>query len=177
MMGMKMMDRYGRTIAMSAAALAMTAALTIESSMAYFTTYTESGGSQIVSLGTKTEIEETVSEKTKHVVVKNADDGNECFVRVKVFSGSYVTCTPAGTNWTYNSADGYWYYDEVVAPGGRTEALNVSIAIDKAKEDEIKDFNVVVVQECTPVIYENGRPTADWSTIYTDYNKGEEAEI
>ena len=37
---MKMMNRYGKVIAMSAAALAMTAALSVEGAMAYFTTYT-----------------------------------------------------------------------------------------------------------------------------------------
>ncbi len=29
-----------------------------------------------------------------------------------------------------------------------------------------KDFNVIVVQECTMVVYDkNGKPTADWSKI------------
>ena len=36
---MKYFEKYGKVIAMSAAALGMTAALTIESSLAYFTTY------------------------------------------------------------------------------------------------------------------------------------------
>lgn len=173
---MKIGNRYRKLIAVSAAALVMTAALTIENSMAYFTTYTEAQGSQIVSLGAQTEIDETVSNKTKHVVVRNTSDDNECFVRVRVFSGSFVTCTPSGANWTYDEADGYWYYGPMVAPGGQTEALDVSMEIDSAKEEEIKDFNVVVVQECTPVIYDgDGSPAADWSTVYTDYNGGEGA--
>lgn len=164
-------------MAMSAAALAMTAALTIESSMAYFTTYTEAEGSQVVSLGASTEIDENVSNKTKHVTVRNTSAENECFVRVKVFSGSYVTCTPAGTNWTYDEADGYWYYGPTVAPGAETDVLDVSIEIDSTKEEDLKDFNVVVIQECTPVLYdEDGNPMADWSTIYTEYKAEEEAE-
>lgn len=164
---MKTGNGYKKLAAISAAALVMTAAFTIEDAMAYFTTYTEAEGSHVVSLGATTEIEETVSNKTKHVTVTNVSDENACFVRVKVFSGSYVECTPTGANWTYDEADGYWYYGGIVAPGGKTEVLDVSIEL---KNDEIKDFNVVVVQECTPVVYdEDGNPTADWNLVYTEY--------
>ena len=38
-------------------------------------------------------------------------------------------------------------------------------------------FNVVVIQECTPVAYdEAGNPTADWSTVYTDYKDAASGE-
>lgn len=172
---MKTGNKYRKLAAISVAALAMAAALTIENAMAYFTTYTEAEGSQIVRLGATTEIDETVSNKTKHVTVRNTSAENECFVRAKVFSGSYVTCTPTGTNWTYDETDGYWYYEPIVAPGGTTDVLDVSIEIDSTKE-EIKDFNVVVVQECTPVIYgEDGSPAADWNLLYTDYSEREGA--
>ncbi|MGI6095148.1 MAG: hypothetical protein ACOYBL_06915 [Lachnospiraceae bacterium] len=169
---MKTGNSYKKLAAISAAALILTAGLTIEGSMAYFTTYTEAEGSQIVSLGAQTEIEETVSEKTKHVTVKNTSSENDCFVRVKVFSGQNVTCTPSGSSWTYDEEDGYWYYGQIVAPGASTEVLDVSI---KLENEEIKDFNVVVVQECTPVMYDkDGNPAADWDLVYTEY-AGEEA--
>lgn len=168
---MKMMNRYGKVIAMSAAALAMTAALSVEGAMAYFTTYTEAGGSGTVSLGPKTEIDEDVSEMTKHVTITNTSD-NECFVRVKVFSGMDVKCTPTGTNWKFND-DGYWYYQPIVAPGEKAEVLDVKIEYTGA---EPQDFNVVVVQECTPVIYdEGGNATADWDAVVYS-STGEEAD-
>lgn len=165
---MKRISNYKKMMAVTAAALAMIIALGLEDAMAYFTTYTEAAGSHTVSLGaTSTEIDETVSEKTKHVTVRNTSDSYECFVRVKVFSGKDVTCTPSGTNWTYQD-DGYWYYGPVVAPGGVTEVLDVSIQLDSSKEEEITEFNVVVIQECTPVIYdEDGNPSADWNAVYT----------
>ena len=85
---MKRIEKYGKVIAMSAAALGMTAALTIESSMAYFTTYVSAGGSMTVSLGAQTTIhEDQVTDMTKHISVKNTSDSNECFVRVKIFCG------------------------------------------------------------------------------------------
>ena len=174
-MEMKRMKKYKKLIAVSAAALAMTAAFTLDNAMAYFTTQTEAGGSHTVSLGATTEIQEEVSSKTKHVTVVNTSESNECFVRVKVFSGRYVTCTPTGNNWTYDEEDGYWYYGPAVAPKGTTDVLDVSIQIDPAKEEEIKDFNVVVVQECTPVIYnEDGSATANWDTVYTGYEEEED---
>lgn len=169
---MKIMNRYGKVIAMSVAALAMTAALTVESAMAYFTTYTEAGGSGIVSLGPKTEIDETVSEMTKHVTIKNTSI-NECFVRVKVFSGTDVACTPAGGNWSYKEGDGYWYYGPIMAPGETAEVLDIKI---EYKGEQPQDFNVVVVQECTPAIYdEGGNATANWDAVVYS-STGEEAD-
>ena len=165
---MKIMRRYGKVITMSAAALAMTAALTVESSMAYFTTYAEAEGSQVVSLGATTDITETVTNKTKHVTVKNTSETNECFVRVKVFSGRQVVCTPQGQNWSLGDDD-YWYYGPVLAPGESSEVLDVTINIDGLGENP-DSFNVVIVQECTPAIYsEDGTPEADWDVTYTDF--------
>ena len=38
-------------------------------------------------------------------------------------------------------------------------------------------FNVVVIQECTPVVFdETGNPTADWSTVYSEYEEVSEGE-
>lgn len=157
---MKILSRYGKIIAMSAAALGMTAALTVESSLAYFTTYVSSGGGGTVSLGVSAEIHEDVSNMTKHVTIVNTSE-NECYVRVKVFAGSVISYRPAGTNWR-GDADGYWYYGEILPGGGETSVLDVAIEVlEEFNED---DFNVVVVQECVPVFYDdNGNPYADWN--------------
>ena len=48
---MRFFEKNKKVLAMSAAALGMTAALTIESSLAYFTTYVSAGGSLTVNLG------------------------------------------------------------------------------------------------------------------------------
>lgn len=163
---MKIMGRYGKVMVMSAAALAMTAALTIQSASAYFTTYVEASGGEVVSLGATTEIEEEqVTNLTKHVSVYNNSGVNECFVRVKVFSGNQVTCTPVeNNNWT-SGEDGYWYYGPVLGPKAKTDILDVKIEL-KDPEEAPDSFNVVVIQECTPVIYdEEGNPKADWNSV------------
>lgn len=182
---MKMMRKYKKVAAMSAAALGLVAALTIESSMAYFTTYVSAEGGHVVNMGTRTEIEEDVSEMTKHITLLNTSDRGDCFVRVKVFYGAGVTVSYVdveGNGDWYDGGDGYWYYRPVLPVGQRTSQLDVAIdttGLVKPGEDPvtatefIKDkFNVVVVQECTPVLYrENGETYANWDTIYTDYEE------
>lgn len=164
---MKLLKKYGKIIAMSAAALGMTAALTVEGSMAYFTTYVSSGGGGAVSLGTSTAIHEEVTDMTKHVQIENTSE-NDCFVRVKVFTGTTVSYAPEGDGWT-EGEDGYWYYGSILEgrradaeTGPMTSVLDVKIEVPEGFEED--DFNVVVIQECVPVFYDdNGEPYADWN--------------
>lgn len=168
------------SIAMAAAALCMVAGLTIGGASAYFTTYVSAGGSQIVHLGAQTEINEDVSDMTKHISVTNTSQTEECFVRVKIFYGSQltVTCTDqseSGSLWNYSEADGYWYYAQPLAAGAETAVLDAKIDIPEGFDKS--EFNVVVVQECTPVIYDdNNNPSADWNTVYKDYQNTASAD-
>ena len=177
----------GRKIifAMSAAALCMAGALTIEHASAYFTTYVSAGGSQTVHLGSQTTIHEELSRMTKHVSIKNTSQISDCFVRVKVFAGKDVdvVCkdkSESGKLWTYSRQDDYWYYSPILPAGESTEILDVEVS--PQEELDRDSFNVVVIQECTPVIYdEAGNPSADWNTVYADYQEtagvqGEEAD-
>ena len=60
-----------------------------------------------------------------------------------------------------------------MAPGEKAEVLDVKI---EYKGEQPQDFNVVVVQECTPVIYdEGGNATADWDAVVYS-STGEEAD-
>lgn len=161
---------------MSAAALGMTAVLTLESASAFFTTYVSAGGGEVVNLGAQTEIHEDVSQMTKHIGIRNTSQTNECFIRVKVFYAETfdITYTDEQGNWYQQNGDGYWYYRPVVGPGEMTTILDAKIHVPEGFDKD--SFNVVVIQECTPVVYdENGNPTADWSKTFTDYRE-EEAE-
>ncbi len=167
---MKVKKRYRKIIALSAAALGMTAALHVGDAMAYFTTYVSSAGGGTVSLGTSTLIhEDPVVNMTKQIMVENTSE-NPCFVRVGVFSGSIIRFSQAEgeSNWSEGD-DGYWYYGPILEgkspdeeTGPMTEVLNVEIDVPEGYDRD--DFNVVVVQECTPVVYDDeGRPSADWN--------------
>lgn len=179
---MRIVRRYKNVLAMSAVALGLLAVLTVESAMAYFTTYVSAGGGQIVNLGAQTTIHETLSDMTKHIVIKNDSLVNDCFVRVKVFCGADVeiTYTDESGKWR-EGADGYWYYEPVLPASpdpsdpSLTTPLNAEVTVHIPEGESKDDFNVVVIQECTPAVYdENGNPSADWTTVYQ--GMGEEAD-
>ena len=156
-----------KTIYLTAAALALTAGLTVGNAMAYFTTYTEAKGGVELDLGfTETLPREDVVDGTKEIRLENTGD-YDCYVRLKALTGdkykeSLLYAEPgAAGKWT-PGADGYYYYSDIVEPKGLTEQLNVSFSFPE--EEEPADFNVIIVQECTPVLYdESGNPYADWN--------------
>ncbi len=135
--------------------------VSVPSAMAYFTTYVKAEGGYEITLGSETTIEEKVKDMTKEISLTNTSE-TDCYVRVKVFSGSQIdiTYTSDSAYWTSND-DGYWYYKDILKVGSSTEVLKAKIQMDKDFKDS---FNVVVVQECTPVQYhEDGTPYADWN--------------
>lgn len=153
-----------KTLGLAAAALVLTAGLSVESAMAYFTTYTQTSGSVALSLGgTITTVpREDVSDWTKHVTIENTGD-TDCFVRVKAFAGAQYqdSLVYSGENWSL-AADGYYYYSQILPAGEISGELR--IAIDNM--DSEQSFNVIVVQESAPVIYdENGNPAGDWDHV------------
>lgn len=165
---MKLWKKYGKVIAMSAAALGMTAALTVESSMAYFTTYVSAGGGGTISLGTSTTITEKVVDMAKRIQIENTSE-NDCYVRVKIFAGATVTYEqPSGDNWS-EGEDGYWNYN-LILKGKKsddetgdmtTELIVKEIGVPEGFDGD--DFNIVVIHECVPVVYDDaGNPYADW---------------
>lgn len=85
---------------------------------------------------------------------------------MKVFAGDKyqpgLVFTPdeAGT-WSQGD-DGYYYCSEIIPPGGVSETFRVKIDTMDSEDD----FNIIVIQECTAVLYdEKGNPYADWTRI------------
>lgn len=157
-----------KPVLLAAAALALTAALTVGSAMAYFTAHTEAGGEVPLNIGfTETEVDEKVDGGGKHIVIHNIGD-YDCFVRVKVFSVIDIGYKPSG-KWRDGGGDGYWYFDSVLPAGGSTEELLVTFEYPaNTEEDKTEEFNIIVVQECTPVVYdEEGNAAADWGRVIT----------
>lgn len=170
---MKRRMGYKKVFVMSAAALGMTALLSLPGASAYFTTYVSAGGSQVVHMGAQTEIREEVSAMTKHISIRNTSPTGTCFVRVKVFHGGQFTTdyNSEGDLWTRGNED-YWYYGPALAPGESTELLDVKIHVPENFDRD--QFQVIVVQECAPAAYdEEGNLTADWDMVYRDYQEEE----
>lgn len=152
-----------KTLGLAGAALFLTAGLSVGSAMAYFTTYTQVSGGVTLSLDTtSTTPNERVEDWTKHVTIENTGD-TDCFVRVRAFAGSQYqdSLVYSGENWSL-AADGYYYYSEILSPGETSGEL--LIAIDNMESNH--SFNVIVVQESAPVIYDgDGNPIGDWDHI------------
>lgn len=154
--------KYG-LIGLTSAAVLLVGGLSVGNAMAYFTTNAFAAGTQTVSLGAKTTIEEEFSNWTKRITIKNISDKNACYVRVKAFCGSQFAIEYSSTegDWEQRDGDDYWYYTKVVPAGGETSQLLAHITVPEEQKD---DFNVVVIQECTPALYDaGGNPYADWT--------------
>ena len=167
--------RNNKTVWLTAAAVIMAGSMTIHSALAYFTANASAQGGHPISLGSKTDITEDFSDWTKHIEIANTGE-NDCYIRVKVFSGSQFDVEFSGESGAWSQGDDeYWYYSEIVPEGGKTSVLNAKINVPGDFGD---DFNVVVIQECNPVQFdENGKAYADWTQkidTTSDFN-GEEA--
>ncbi len=155
-----------KTFWLTAAALALVGSISVHEAMAYFTTYVTAKGGYQITLGSSSTIEESFEDMTKHITISNTGS-SECYVRVKVFCGDMVSISYFGTQdeagtpyWSKNTSDGYWYYKDIVPVGGKTEELQAKISVPADFEES---FDVIVIQECTPVLYQaDGTPYADW---------------
>ena len=159
-----------KRISYAAAALALAAVMTagIGQAWAYFTTYAQAEGGYPIHLGGRTDITEEFSDWTKHVAVTSDPESAPVYVRVRAFSGSLYTLeysAEVGGDWTPGD-DGYYYYNKILNGGETTTGLNVSIGgIPEDAEDGDK-FNVVVIYESTPVLYDDrGEAYADWNAL------------
>jgi hypothetical protein len=149
-----------KIICLAAVAALLVAGLKVESSLAYFTTYSTAEGGAKISLGSsKTELIEEVSDWTKRVQVENTGE-RPCYVRIQAFSGKELSYSDENGKWTKGS-DGCYYYSEILEAGARSEVLKIEIK--GISEDTADSFNVIVLQESTPVLYnDEGEPYADW---------------
>ena len=154
-----------KNLCLAAAALTLALGVSAGGAMAYFTTYDTASGRASLSLdNTVTVPVEEVSDWTKHVTIQNTGD-MDCFVRARAFAGEKyqdgLQYSDESGKWTPGS-DGYYYYSDMVPAGASAEEL--TIHIDNMDSEE--SFNVIVVQESTPALYdEQGNPYADWDRV------------
>lgn len=153
-----------KTAFLTALAVILVLAASIDSAWAYFTTYAEAKGGHTLSLGDKTKVEEDFSAWTKHVSIQSDPDSEPVYIRVKAFCGSEykLVFSDKSGKWSPGS-DGYYYYSDIVNGGEATKELQVKIENVPKDVTDADSFNVVVIYESTPVLYkEDGTPYADW---------------
>ena len=166
---MKKMNK--KLLCLAMAAFVLTAAVSVKNAMAYFTTYVVASGEESLNLGfAKTELEETINGTDKAVTVANTVDAS-CYVRVRILTISDEKITDLvkvsepdfADNWKEIS-EGYYEYKSVLGSKSETSVLNVMVT----PTSETEDFDVIVIQETAPVLYdENGNTYAGWNS--SDY--------
>ena len=153
-----------RNLILSVLILALVLSAGIGSAWAYFTTFATARGGLTLHLGYRTEFEESVSDAAKHIVIRYDDAGGantqEVYVRVKAFGpedGRHGLSLTSGEGWT-PAADGWYVYTQALGPGvpAASELVIGISGFTKEEAEQFKEgenFNVAVVYECAPVIY------------------------
>ncbi len=166
------MKKINELLAAAAVMLVLSAA--IGSAWGYFTTFVEVRGGHALKLGSRTEIDEGFSDWTKRVFITSKPDSVPVYIRAKAFCGSeyQLTYNDENKKWTLGEDD-YYYYSDILYGGQKTEELLIKIG-NIPEDADVKDsehFNVVVIYESTPVLYDkDGKPYPDWNAKLTTGN-------
>ena len=178
------MKNWKKALALFVCALTAVAAANIDKASAYFTDHTEArGGYHVVAKEVKTFPDEKVSDLEKTITVKNVGEA-DCWARLKVISGSLFDLALAPGDGWYDGGDGYWYYDTILTPDGKEgphaaspfkAAISIKGEVDP--DEFMSEFNVVVITECTPVLYDSyGQPYANWELAAQKWTIDENGE-
>lgn len=169
----KRMIIIGLCIALAVAALAGPA-------YAYFTQFVSASGEKPVTLGYGTETHEELDGLDKKITITNNGE-TEVMVRVRLFGAydhtgatvSVGTGEGAGGSWSLTEGEGenqLWTYNAVLQPGETSVPLVVDVEFDPERngygtiEQDLIDFDIIVVSQTSPVAYKNGEPYAyNWS--------------
>ena len=158
-----------RKIILPALAVILVIGLAVGTAIAYFTAHTEATGSVPVALGASTEFKEEIKDLDKVITISNK--GPEAvWVRAKAYSAYALTYK--GSNWSKGEED-FYVYSKILEAGQTADTLTVSIT---APADEVtEEFNVIVVYECTKVMYddEGNLLDPDWNLEIETQKGGE----
>ena len=182
-----------RFMILAAAGVALVLTASVPSALAYFTTYVSAKGEKEVVLKDRTTIDEPeFSNFMKTVKITADEDSEPVFVRARAYKPEDIGILyvdDSGT-WRYDN-DGWCYYADPISKGKSAEEFNIKIGTLNENESPMditgltvigkepadgtlynipgtgKDgdnFNVVVVYEYTPVLYDDdGNAYADWT--------------
>lgn len=182
-----------RSMIFAAVGVALLLTASVPNALAYFTTYVTAKGEKEVVLKDRTTIDEPEFSNFMKTVKITADaDSEPVFVRARAYKPEDVGIlyVDGSGKWSYKD-DGWCYYADPISKGASAEEFNIKIGTLKQNESPMdqtglsvigkepadgtiynipgtgKDgdnFNVVVVYEYTPVLYDDdGVAYADWT--------------
>lgn len=161
--------RYRKCL-LVAAALMVIGLTSIKPAMAYFTDFAQATGAKTIHVG-DSELpppEDNVENMIKTVAISNTGD-YDVFVRVKAIYPSNVTVKMDKDNskgWSLKE-DGYYYYGEIVKANKENPFKTNDLKLKIEAPKDATEFNVIIVQEATKVLYKDGEPYADWNAKVT----------
>lgn len=157
-----------KIIFLLALSILLVTAVTMNSTLAYFTTYAQAKGGYTIHLGHGgTSMETQVEGGYHHVVITN--DGQPAYVRVRVFTPSDFRSTIGSSDnkWVYDG-NGYWYYNEILGVGSTSELLVEITPPETHVNDAGDQRHVIIIYESTPQQFDDHGNTiepkkADWN--------------
>ncbi len=170
---MKRMNKR-KTVCLTLAALALVAVLNVGNALAYFTDYIVKTGDKELELGfSETEFYEEIEPGRKVVWIQNTGE-YPGYIRMRAFAGNNIILSykegdeskpqPLADymiqdgSWTQGD-DGYWYYSAILEPGACTKPIEITFN----QPSDVESYNVIVVSETTPVLYDDtGAAYPDW---------------
>ena len=139
-------SRNKTIIAVIAVVLTLTASIGV--TMAYFSDYETAMGEVTLNLSGETTIDEDVTDTEKVVKIVNTGDAN-VVVRVAIYGPDGMKVT-ASEHWVKNGD--FYYYDQILPPGGETTTITASIA-DIPVTADMSQFDIIVNHESALVTY------------------------
>ena len=145
---------------------------------AYFTDYENARGGAILNLKGQTWIDEDADEKGKTIVIQNVNEP-DMVVRVMISGDKdHLGVIDAEDGWIGPDKDGWYYYSKLLKGctdaerknGGRTSELKAEIKV--SGNEDINDFDVVVVQEAERVLYDADAQGNNTVSIPDGWNTG-----
>ena len=129
---------------------------------AYFTVFAATNGTVQMEFGqTSTYMYQEVGSDGVDIYIANTGDYH-CYVRVKIFASSSANISYEAESGWNQQGDGYWYYDQILAPGTNTSKIVLKNPTENVENAE--KIQIIAIQEITEVMYnENGEPYADWN--------------
>lgn len=151
-----------------AAMVIMALAITVNETLAYFSTYVRSKGTKPVSLTETVRFKEENVDGGKHVVITAAENSNPIYVRVRVYAIDEVLEQLVYSNtagWNYNGGENWWYYEQPLY-ANQSAILDVNLKEDA--QITVEKFNIIVIYEFIPATMgSNGQLYGDWNADWT----------
>lgn len=165
--------RNHRKLLIMALSLILCITASIGITFAYFTDYENARGGAILHLKGQTWIDEKADKDGKTIVIKNVNEP-DMVVRVMIIADKdHLGDITLGKDWSGPDNDGWYYYGKILRgskdrDGDETTEIRAEVKV--SGNEDINDFDIVVVQEAERVLYDGADPDNNPVSIPAGWN-------